>query len=322
MAELRFYRRAEQAASQILDAFRSGDLPKRLALVFVHRKDDVPCRKWSWSNQLIVALTGHSDARGYRQWQAVGRHVKKGKKAFYILSPCIKRYKKTDDETGEEDERTFLLGFTSTAVFGYSQTDGAPLPDADPEVTNWLDNLPLVEVAKSWGLTVDAYNGKRARYLGYYRHGESIALGVRNLAVWAHELVHAADDRVGTLTQRSGQQPDNEIVAQLGATTLLELLGCDIEADRGFAWDYIQGYAAKAKVEPVVACQRLLKRSCGAVALILDTAEQLRSEGEHEPTGHPAPTPPKSEPAKRNAGGTMVWSCPNSTTSGRRVIEK
>ena len=82
---MQFYRKAESAASRILEAFRTGNLPQALAPIFIRRKDNVPCRAWSWSNQLLTALAGHSDARGYRQWQEVGRHVKKGEKSFHIL---------------------------------------------------------------------------------------------------------------------------------------------------------------------------------------------------------------------------------------------
>jgi len=85
----RFFRQAENAAGRILEAFQAGSVPKALAPVFVRRKDDVPCRAWSWSNQLLVALAGHSDARGYRQWQQVGRHVRKGEKGFHILVPMV-----------------------------------------------------------------------------------------------------------------------------------------------------------------------------------------------------------------------------------------
>ena len=84
----------------ILDAFQNPqELPKALAPVFIRRKDNVPCRAWSWSNQRITALFGHSDARGYR-------------------------------------------------------------------------------------------------------HGQVIALGVQNLSTWCHEMVHAADDRLGKLIAR------------------------------------------------------------------------------------------------------------------------
>jgi hypothetical protein len=95
-------------------------------------------------------------------------------------------------------------------------------------------------------------------------------------------LVHAADYRAGTITKTPGQQPDNEVVAELGGAILLEILGHEVEADRGGAWAYIKAYAEQAKIEPLTACVRTLNRTCDCVALILDTAEELRqpiSEG-------------------------------------------
>jgi hypothetical protein len=65
----RFHGKAKPAADAIIDAFQSGTLPAALALIFINRPDeDTPCRKWAWSNQLLTALAGFSDARGYRQW--------------------------------------------------------------------------------------------------------------------------------------------------------------------------------------------------------------------------------------------------------------
>src|SRR5262249_4130478 len=155
-------------------AFRNPNrLPKPLAQVFIHRKDNVPCRAWSWRNQLLVALQGHKDARGFRQWEAVGRWVKKGERAFYILAPLRKEV--TDPKTGEE--KTIVYGFKGPPVFGFEQTDGKPLPPADPEAVRWVEGLPLFEVAREWGLAVESFNGKGASYLGAYRHHSGIALG-------------------------------------------------------------------------------------------------------------------------------------------------
>ena len=269
-----YRRKARQAAESILTAFQTGNLPKALAPIFVRRKDNVPCRAWSWSNQLLVALAGHADARGYRQWEQVGRHVKKGEKAFPILVPlCGKRTEK-DPETGDEQERKFIYGFTSAPVFGMDQTEGDPLPPPDPEVMAWLESLPLIDVARAWGLSVDAYNGQTGSYLGKYSRGRGIALGVKNLSTWAHEMCHAADDRLGNLQER-GQHWRSETVAELGGAILLEMLGHDGESDRGGCWDYVQSYARDAGLEPMTACGRVLTRTCDAVALILDTAEAL-----------------------------------------------
>ena len=133
---MKFIGKAEEAANDILNLFQNpNDLPEPLAQVFIHRKDNVPCRSWSWRNQLLAAIHGHADARGLKQWNQVGRHVKKGERAFYILSPLA--YKRQDKETGEE--KSGLCGFKGTPVFGYQQTLGAPLPVGDPEVEQWLE---------------------------------------------------------------------------------------------------------------------------------------------------------------------------------------
>jgi hypothetical protein len=226
---MKFYGKAEEAADDILRAFRHPTtLPQPLAQIFVHRKDNLPCRSWSWRNQLLVALHGFSDARGFRQWEQVRRRVKKGEKAFRILSPVARTVE--DEDTGEK--RTILHGFRGTPVFGYEQTEGAALPKGDPATDNWLSSLPLLEVAKSWGLSVEAFSGREARYLGAFSPTTGIALGVKNLSTWAHELVHAADHRNGKLKEL-GQHWRSEIVAELGGAVLLRILGHEQEADLG-----------------------------------------------------------------------------------------
>jgi len=271
----RFHGKAKDAADKIIGAFQSGTLPKALAPIFINRPDeDTPCRKWSWSNQLLTALAGYSDARGYRQWQSVGRHVKKGEKSFQILAPMTKKVERKDEVTGEVTEAIAVFGFRAVAVFGAEQTEGDPLPEPDPAIAEWLKNLPLAEVAESWGLSVEAYHGQEGRALGKYRRGQAIALGVENLSTWAHELCHAADFKTGGLTEL-GQHWRSETVAELGGAILLECLGHPVDADRGGCWRYVKAYADAADIEPIKACQRVLGRTCDAVALILDTAAQL-----------------------------------------------
>ncbi len=274
----RFYRKAESAAESIVSAFQSGQIPKALTPVFINRRDAVPCRAWSWSNQLLAALAGTADARAYRQWQAVGRQVKKGPKSFPILCPCVGKRTENDSETGEEQERSYVYGFTSAPVFRLEDTEGDSLRPPDPEVMAWLESLPVIDVAREWGLSVDAFNGRPGAALGRYRHGQAIAVGVENLSTWAHELCHAADDRLGNLQER-GQHWRSETTAELGGAILLEILGYDVESDRGGCWEYVKAYATDAGIEPVTACQRMLKRTCDAVALIIDTAEELAGEG-------------------------------------------
>lgn len=170
-----FLGQAQQSAENILKAFQNPNgLPKPLANIFIKRRDNVPCRKWSWRNQLLVALHSFSDARGFRQWQLVKRSVKKGEKAFSILAPMPKKLKNKD--TGKE--RVVVIGFKGIAVFGAEQTEGEPLPAGDPHVETWIDSLPLIDVARSWGLQVGVFDGAGTGRLGCYRRGQRIDLGV------------------------------------------------------------------------------------------------------------------------------------------------
>ncbi|HUX03098.1 MAG TPA: ArdC family protein [Phycisphaerae bacterium] len=270
---MHFYGKAEQTAATILKAFEEGRVPKALALVYCHRKDNVPCRKWSWSNQLITALHGHMDARGYRQWQAVSRQVKKGEQAFWILVPLSKKATKTDDD-GQEIEYFRTYGFKGAPVFGLSQTEGPDVPTGDPALDQWLDSLPFRRVAEAWGLSVSTFDGEHSRHAGQYDNThKAIALGEQSLSVWAHELVHAADWRTGNHAKEKAGHWRCEVVADLGAATLLTAIGREDAADLGHTWAYLGYYAKEAKLPPIVACQRVVARTCEAVAAILDAAD-------------------------------------------------
>lgn len=273
---MKYIGKAESVAAGILKAFKTGNLPQALAPMFIQRKDKVPCRAWSWANQLVVAIHGHSDARGFRQWEEVGRHVRKGEKALYILAPLIRKVEDTD-ASGRTVERPIVYGFKSVPVFGLRQTDGDAISTGDGETDSYLASLPLLDVAKAWGLNVEAFTGQDGGALGYFQPGaKTIAVGVRNLSTWAHELIHAADFRLGTLT-RFGQHWRAETVAELGGAVLLEALGFAQDSDRGGCFSYIDAYAKAAEIDAVTACMRVLKRTCDSVALVLDTAEALRN---------------------------------------------
>src|SRR3954462_8564976 len=70
---------AEEALQSILSLFESGELPSKIAQTVIARHEgEAPMATWSLPNQLLVLLAGSADARGFRQWKEVGRHVRKG----------------------------------------------------------------------------------------------------------------------------------------------------------------------------------------------------------------------------------------------------
>jgi hypothetical protein len=284
---MQFYGKAQSVATRIVEQFQAGNIPKALAQVFIKRKDDIPCRAWSWTNQLLSALASHDDARSYLDWQSVGRQVRKGERSFHILEPCKKKIMDADPDTGQERERMAVYGFRAGARFGLEQTDVTDADEwakhngRDHEADRFLDALPFASVARSWNLSVRSFNGRPGSALGRYRRGESIAIGVENVSTWAHELVHAADDRLGALQER-GQHWRSETVAELGGAVLLSCIGQDNHADLGGCWDYIQSYARENGKDPANAAMSILGRLCKAVALILETADGLAGKPESE----------------------------------------
>ncbi|MDL5051996.1 ArdC family protein [Oscillatoria laete-virens NRMC-F 0139] len=271
---MQYIGKAVDVAATIIEAFQSGNLPKAMAPIFIRRKDGVPCRSWSWGNQLLCVIYGTSDARGIRQWNECGRWVKKGSKAFDILVPLLKPATVIDEETKQEKRVEVLVGFKTAPVFAVETTDGKELPKADDEVIQWINALPLVDVARAWGLKVEAFNGQNGKALGHFCKDQAIGLGVKNLSTWAHELIHAADNRLGNLTEK-GQHWRSETVAELGGAILLECLGYSGESDRGGCWDYVAHYAEEAGLQPIQACMNVLKRTCDAVELILTEAGKI-----------------------------------------------
>ena len=282
---MQYYKQAQNVAAKILAAFENGNVPKALVTVFIS-KGGRNIDRYSWTNRMLVALAGYSDAMGYGArdgssgWKSVGRQVCKGEKCTLILAPC----KRKVERNGEE--RVVTYGFRASAVYGIEQTTvvdaekWAKHNQANEQAERFVESLPLAEVAKAWGYKLGTYRGKGSAALGWHDRTGEIALGVENLSVWAHELCHAADYKNGKLVE-NGQHWRSETVAELGGTVLMMLLGYNREADIGHAMEYIRRYATTAKIELIKACTDVLNRTCEAVALILETAENVNGSDKY-----------------------------------------
>lgn len=120
------YTQAQTVLEKVVDLFGSKELAKTTAHAFINAPGK-PSGKWSLLNRIVMILSDTEDARGFRQWQKVGRNVQRGKKAFYILAPKMIKSKKTNSETGEVKDEYYLGGFTNIPVFRYEDTEGKDL---------------------------------------------------------------------------------------------------------------------------------------------------------------------------------------------------
>jgi len=259
---------AEQALVEVLGMFESGELPAAIARTTIHRMEsDAPSAAWSLGNQILMLRAGTADARGFRQWKAVGRSVTKGSRAFYILAP-IKRKITDEAESGEKSERVIVSGFTGVPVFRLEDTDGAELetPDYRPaEFPPLLDVAERLGVRVSWLPYVD-------RFAGYYQPATgAIVLCSHDVSVFFHEIAHAAHDHVlrsrGSRLQ-GGQRASQEIVAETVAAALSHLYGFDGYVYHGAR--YVETYAKGQN--PGRAAMKVLADVQAVLALLLEPA--------------------------------------------------
>ena len=210
-------------------------------------------------------MNNTEDARGFRQWQKVGRRVKKGAKAFYILAPIrkkvpvkIRREVARINENGEteivEIEEIILVeklvSFKPIPVFRYEDTEGEPLPEE-----NFNVEIPYEfnGIIKELGLKVET-TAFRNYYGTYNLKTKVIKLASPEPIVFLHELAHAVDDHLHGI--QGGQIPLQEVVAEFAAAVIAYLMGYkiplgnvkeDIES-----YGFIELFKAFARVERVV----------------------------------------------------------------------
>lgn len=250
--------RVKEVLNGILERFRTGDIPQALAYS-VFPIPNIPSAKWSLLNRTLMFFADTKDARGFKQWQEVNRYVKRGTKAFHILAPRLKK----KEEDGEE--KTILKGFLSVPVFRLEDTEGEPLDY--PELK--IPKLPLIEVAEKWGIPVKAVPYNHPYYGAYFPKDRKISLATKEEVVFFHELSHAAHEKVlGKL--KGGQHWNQEIVGELSAAVLCQLVGKNGDAYLGNSYQYIDSYAKKVDLSPLGACLRVINDVEQVLQLILE----------------------------------------------------
>ena len=250
--------KVKQVLGVIIDKFKSGEIPEAVALASFPLPN-IPSSGWSFTNRTLMFLAGTGDARGFRQWKQANRWVKKGAKAIYIFVPC---FKKEVDNTGEEKE--FLRFFKSSPVFKYEDTEGETLDYEQIEVPE----LPLLNRAEEWGIFVKAVPGNY-KFRGYYSpQRQEIGLATPEEKTFFHELAHAGHEKVkGGL--ESGQDPLQEIVAELSAQALCRLVGKQANDTIGNSYKYIERYAEELKLSPYLACMKVMSETEKVLQIIM-----------------------------------------------------
>ncbi|MCF8568164.1 hypothetical protein LLE49_25905 [Alicyclobacillus tolerans] len=259
-----------EATQKLLGMWESGDLPKAVVHTMLARQNgERPCDAWSLANQILMLINGTEDARGFRQWEKVGRNVKKGSKAFYILGPIVRNVQERDEETGEIREKTALLGFKGIPVFRIEDTEGEPMDTTRPDYTPPV-LPPLMNVASAWEIDVKYAAGNSRFYGCYYPQSDNILLCTHDEITFFHELSHAAHNRVRPL--KGGQDKNQEIVAETSAAILCLMYGYEGFVSK--ARSYVAHYANMEPKECTKAVMRVISDIEKVLDLILSEADR------------------------------------------------
>jgi hypothetical protein len=107
--------------------------------------------RYSPQNVWLILMTRRdaTHVAGFKKWQSMGRHVKKGERGIPILAPIFKKIENNDSEEVEK-----LIGFKVVYVFDVSQTEGESLP-GPPDWKSPEKNAELTKLLMDFALSKD-----------------------------------------------------------------------------------------------------------------------------------------------------------------------
>ena len=238
-------------------------------------KTQAAFHNYSFGNTLLIASQCPEASRvaGFKTWQKLGRHVRKGEKAIKILAP--RPYTVTDEEGKERDK----VAFASVSVFDISQTDGEDLPTVANKLTGDDKGLiaKLAAFSNNRGVKV-AITATSEGMNGFYSpEKDSITVSdalepAQQAKTLAHEIAHSFLHR--DLEVYRAHRPDSELEAESVAFVVLNHFGID-------SGDYSFGYVASWRgadnaVSTLKACATRIQATAKAII------DGIENKKEHE----------------------------------------
>ncbi|MGC5225169.1 ArdC-like ssDNA-binding domain-containing protein [Micromonospora sp. DT81.3] len=226
-------------------------------------------RRRSFANQMLILSQGGTYCLGFRQWEALGRHVLKGSKSIKIFGFSPRRTVDVDEETGEETVH-HSARYPIVSVFDITQTEGDALPEIQPErlqgedVDAIFDRAAAFITAQGWNvaledITQDGLNGYTRGDTRQIRVDAKMAPAMRAKTLLheiGHALLHFGD--TDTIAHRGHIETEAESVAY-GAGALL---GLDTSS---WSIGYVAGWSA-GDVEMIRSTAANVLRAVTAIA--------------------------------------------------------
>ena len=251
----------EMVTERIIDQLEQGVIPwqKQWTGIRSGAYNRVSKKPYSLLNQMLLHHEG--EYATYKQWESLGGHVRKGAKSEIVVFWKIQPVEAEKEDGTREVKQIPLLRYYN--VFHISQVDGVePLPKDE------LNDIEPIEKAENvlhdyWtkeDITVEHKAGNDAYYspkrdLIHLPLFEQFTDANEYYSTAFHESVHStmkesrcnrAEDRKGKLVAYgSDEYSKEELVAEIGSASLMNIIG--IETTKSFknSSAYIQGWLSK-----------------------------------------------------------------------------
>lgn len=243
--------------------------------------------RYSFGNQFLSYIQldyiGGSDAMGIKAWNKLGRKPVKGfNRDVGIWAPVTGRYyveTEGDDGEVEKKPRVYTKGYVTVWILSDLQTEPWPGHEdiwANPseQWASFSQTLPLIEVAEAIGCSVKGVSKVGGANGSFSLTTRKIKMMVASESTFFHELAHAVDDTLVVGGLKGGQDPIQEVVAQLAAETLVHLTGAK-EESFGYTQRYIEEYSNAQGVPMGELIRTVTPRVSEIIGFIMDVSAQL-----------------------------------------------
>ena len=204
--------------------------------------------RYSLANTMLIHFQkpDATHVAGYRNWQRLGRYVKKGEHGVAIIAPIVRRKTATKDDEERELESEVVVAFKGAYVFDISQTDGKPLPEfarvqGDPgaytkRLKDFIAGRGIkLEYSEALGPAEGLSTGGKIVIKANLKPAEEFSVIVHELS---HEILH----RTGK--SMTDSKTVREVEAEAAALVVCQAAGLDCNTS---ASDYIQLYDGNKK---------------------------------------------------------------------------
>ena len=235
--------------------------------------------QYSFANTVLILCQCPTASRvaGFHTWRRLGRQVRRGEHAIWILAPVTRRVDADDDS---EQSTRVVAGFRPVPVFDLAQTEGDPLPELcarlagdDPRGAY----AGLVQVASLLGFTVEDHtfagetNGDCSHALRRIRVEVNLEPAHR-VKTLCHELAHALLHE-----DSDAERGLKELEAESVAFIVCDALGLDAGA---WSFGYVAGWAGGGEqaLAAIKATGARIQRTADQILSALDRAGEAPAE--------------------------------------------